>query len=105
MRLIALVCFILALARPQSVSSEKEYDTLREDVLENSKEENEVKKKIRYILKSGAAKKPEEDSKAVLKKLFLYLQNSRKDMTSLSLPNKVIKKIDELLELLEDYGR
>ena len=62
---------------------------------------------LTYILKSNAASEADgEDPKsAALKKLFLYLQNSRKGMTSLSLPNKVVKKIDELLELLADYSK
>ncbi len=97
----------LRLAKATEKLSEKQYEDLREDVLETPKEEAEVKKKIRYILKSSADKKDaaEDEPKTVLKKMFLYLQNSRKNMTSLSLPNKVVKKIDELLELLEDYGK
>ena len=97
----------LRLAKASEKLSEKDYEALREDVLESPKEEGEIKKKIRYILKSTAAKKGEgEDPKnEALKKMFFYLQNSRKNMTSLSLPNKIVKKIDELLELLEDYGR
>jgi len=97
----------LRLAKASEKLSDKDYDALRTDVLESPKEETEVKKKIRYILKNAAAKETggEDPKTLVLKKLFLYLQNSRKNMTSLSLPNKVVKKVDELLELLTDYGK
>ena len=98
----------LRLAKASDRIPQKDYETLREDVLDNAKEDGEVKKKIRYILKSNAPKntgEEKEDRKVVLvKKLVNNLENTRNELSQLELPNKVLKKIDELLEILADFN-
>ena len=98
----------LRLAKESEKLSSKDYEELREDVLDDVKEEGEVKKKIRYILKTGAkhAQPTEEETKgAALKKLTMYLQNYKNDPAILNFPAKITKKIDELLDLLADYQK
>jgi len=96
----------LRLAKASGRVPESQYKELRDDVLENGREEAEVKKKIRYILKasprSGGEPEPEAKS-AAMNKLFIYLKNSKAQGESLHIPAKILKKIDELLELLADY--
>ena len=97
----------LRLAHENERISEDQYDDLRQDILEEGKEDAEVKKKIKYILKAGAKNSPSspEDKNAVLKKLALYLKNYKNDISLLSIPPKIVKKLDELLEILEDYQK
>ena len=97
----------LRLARENERISEKQYDELRRDILEDVKEDAEVKKKIKYILKSGAKNSPAdpEGKNASLKRLSLYLKNYKNGVSSLEIPAKVSKKLDELIQLLEDYGK
>ena len=97
----------LRLAHENERITEDQYEGLRQDILEDVKEDSEIKKKIKYILKSGAkssAASP-EDKNASLKKLALYLKNYKSDVSSLEVPPKILKKLDELLELLEDYQK
>ena len=99
----------LRLAHENEDISEGEYDTLRRDVLEDVKEDAEVKKKIKYILKSGA--KPGEkgldgaDKDAQFKRLLQYLENYKNGLSSLDVPAKISKKLDELIEVLQDYRK
>ncbi len=97
----------LRLAHENERISEDQYDDLRQDILEEGKEDAEVKKKIQYILKSGPKKTADEgqDKTAPLKKLTLYLKNYKNDISLLQIPPKIVKKIDELLEVLEDYQK
>ena len=97
----------LRLAHQNEGISEGQYEDLRQDILEDVKEEAEVKKKIKYILKSGSQNlpSPAEDKNASLKKLTLYLKNYKNDISTLAIPPKVLKKLDELLEILEDYQK
>ena len=97
----------LRLAHENESISEGQYEDLRQDILEDVKEEAEVKKKIKYILKSGAKNSPatSEDKNASLKKLALYLKNYKNDVSTLVIPPKIMKKLDELLEVLEDYQK
>ncbi len=91
----------LRLAKTSGKISEGQYEDLRETVLDEAKEDAEVKKKIRYLLKaapgsSGAA------APAAARKLSAYLENFKKEAAD-GFPPKVSKKIDELLDLLADY--
>ncbi|MEI8344904.1 MAG: hypothetical protein WCG06_02410 [Candidatus Omnitrophota bacterium] len=98
----------LRLAKGNEAISEDDYEELRDDVLENAREESEVKKKVRYLLKTGPkasetqAMSPKEES---LKRLAQYLQNYKNGISDLDVPVKISKKLDELLELLADYLR
>lgn len=97
----------LRLAKASEKLDEDEYEELRQDVLENAKEDVEVKKKIRYILKSGmkaaAAEDPQARKDAAVKRLAAQLEAAKIEMTQADLPPKILKKIDELLGLLADY--
>ena len=98
----------LRLAKQSDRLSEDDYETLREEVLDHVKEDAEVKKKIRYILKSNAPKdsiQEKEDRKLQLvKRLIMGLSSSRNELKNLSCPDKILKKIDELVDLLSDYN-
>ncbi len=97
----------LRLAHENERVSEDQYDDLRQDILEDVKEDAEVKKKVKYILKTGPKNipTPAENKQASLKKLSLYLKNCKNDVSLLDVPPKIVKKLDELLELLEDYQK
>ena len=94
----------LRLARQNDRVSEKEYQDLREEVLDEGREDAEVKKKLRYILKSRAPVKSEEDRKTVVvKKLVSSLKTARDEMADLDFPRKLTKEIDALVEALLDF--
>ena len=92
----------LRLVKANENISERDYEKIREEVLDKGQEPAEVKKKIKYLLKVAPAKElPLEDRKAAAaKKMTLYLENSLTELTNLSFPNKVIKKLEELLDTL-----
>ena len=92
----------LRLAKQNERISEKDYEKIREEVLQKGEEPVEVKKKIKYYLKTVPKKElPEVEQKNIAaKKMVLVLENSMTELTRLSFPNKVLKKIEELLDLL-----
>ena len=98
----------LRLAKESERLSENDYETLREEVLDDVKEDAEVKKKIKYILKSNAPK-PSSDEKLdrkdqLVKKFLSQLRTARHEMGLLSFPAKIINQVDHLVEVLEDYA-
>jgi hypothetical protein len=95
----------LRLAKSNENISAEDYEELKKEVLDKAQEEGAVKKKIRYILKTGpkAAETTQRTPAESLKKLAAYLQNYKSQMSTLEAPVKITKKVDELLELLEDY--
>ena len=99
----------LRLARESERISENDYETLREEVLDHVKEDAEIKKKIRYILKSNVPKPSAEDretrKEALVKKFLSQLRTARHEMGILSFPSKVVKQIDDLVEALEGYQK
>ena len=98
----------LRLAHENEKISEAQYDKIRQDVLEDVKEDAEVKKKIKYILKSGPKSSEDDggtDKGATLKRLLQYLENYKNDVSTLEIPPKIGKKIDELIEVLRDYRK
>ncbi|PIU40005.1 MAG: hypothetical protein COT00_03965 [Candidatus Omnitrophica bacterium CG07_land_8_20_14_0_80_50_8] len=99
----------LRLAKQSERISEGDYATLRADVLENAKEDAEVKKKIRYILNSHNPQdsiEVKEDRKLqIMKRIVLSLGISRNELQNLSCPERILKKIDELVDLLADFQK
>ncbi len=99
----------LRLARESERISEDDYETLREEVLDDAKEDAEVKKKIKYILKSHAPKPTAEEKESrkgeIVKKFLSQLRTARHEMGVLSFPAKIIDQIDDLVEVLEDYQK
>ena|SRR3989338_9422620 len=96
----------LRLAKQSERISEKEYQGLREEVFDEGHEEAEVKKKIRYVLKSHTPARPEEDRKTVVvKRLISSLKTARDEMTNLDFPNKMTKQIDALIQQLLDFEK
>ena len=96
----------LRLAKDGGHLTEKDYQALREDVLENPKEETEAKKIIKkYVLKNTPKKEadPEVSKNAVLKKLLTAMRSFRNDLSMLEAPKKIVGQIDGLIDLLEDY--
>ena len=95
----------LRLARQNEKISEKDYERIRQDVLDKAQEASEVKKKLRYMIKSAPQKElplPQRKSAAV-KKMTVILENSLTELSNLSFPGKVLKKIEELLDLMREY--
>lgn len=94
----------LRLAKASEHVPDREYQELRDQVLEDGKEDAEVKKKIRYILKVNKPKPSEEDKEENKEKLFkrlsAQLESAKNEMVLVGAPNKIIKKIEELQELL-----
>ena len=95
----------LRLAKQSDRISEKDYEKIREEVLEKGQEPEEVRKKIKYFLKPAAEKDvtPEEKKYQAAKKMVVYLEAALGEFTNLSFPDKVTKKIEELLDLLDGY--
>lgn len=95
----------LRLAKHSDRISEKDYEKIREDVLEKGGEPVEVKKKIKYLLKPAPAKElTQADQKSLAaKKMTVYLENALSELSNLAFPNKVIKKVEELLDLIQGY--
>src|SRR3989338_4615000 len=93
----------LRLAKESERISEDDYETLREDVMDNVKEDAEVKKKIKYILKSNAPKatpeEKEERKVQIVVKFLSQLRTARHEMGLLSFPTKIVKQIDDLVEV------
>lgn len=96
----------LRLAKANENLPQKSYQELRDAVLEDVKEEADVKKKIRYVLKASTPQKPvdeaEKKSQAV-KKWIAQLRAVREEMSRLGIPAKVTKKTEELLDVLENF--
>ena len=99
----------LRIAKQSGKLPEDDYEALREEVLDHVKEDAEIKKKIRYILKSNAPKDSieiKEDRKLhLVKRLVHGLSSSRNELKNLSCPEKILKKIDELVDLLSDFQK
>ncbi len=98
----------LRLAKESERLSETKYEELREDVFEGEKEDGEIQKKIRYVLKAaprpaGAPDKADEDKAAVLKKLLAQLEQAKSKMNELEVPAKVLRQMEALIESLEAY--
>ena len=97
----------LRLAKESERISESDYETLREEVLDDVKEDAEVKKKIKYILKSYAPKPSSEEKlerkDQLVKKFLSQLRTARHEMGLLSFPAKIINQVDGLVEVLENY--
>jgi hypothetical protein len=95
---------VLRLASENEDYPEDDYEDLREAVLEKASPEEDVKKKVRYVLKTGEKKQtPDEARRASLTKLSSYLESTRRDAPNFNWPNKIVKKLDELLELLGEW--
>lgn len=96
----------LRLAKSSERIPERDYNEIREEVLDNGKEEAEVKKKIRYILNSHPrSQAPEEKEKrrdAALRKILSSLRVTKSELQELSFPAKVLKQIDDLVDALSE---
>lgn len=98
----------LRLAKESERLTPKQYEDLREDVMDGKKEEGELKKKIRYVLKSTGPNRSAEDEAserktATVKRLLSNLNGAKTQINELDFPPKVLKQIDVLIELLTDY--
>ena len=95
----------LRLARQSERISDGDYEKVRAEVMEKGSEPEEVRKKIKYYLKPAEPREiSEADRKsAAAKKMVAYLESSLSEFSNLSFPNKVLKKLEELLDLLADY--
>ena len=95
---------VLRLACENEDYPEDDYESLREAVLEKAAPEEDLKKKVRYVLKTGEKKvSPDETRRASLQKLSSYLEATRRDAPNFDWPNKIVKKLDELMDLLAEW--
>ncbi len=99
----------LRVAKESERLSDRQYESLRDEVFDGAKEEGEIKKKIRYVLKAAAKpavsgpENDEERRRAVLKKLLAHLESAKADLAAFDVPAKVTKQIDGLIESLSGY--
>ncbi len=96
----------LRLARSNERVPENEYKALRQDVLDNAREESEVKKKLRYILKTHVPKPTPEEKEgsraAVLARTIRNFRSAKAELQENEFPNKVIRQIDAVIDILEE---
>lgn len=96
----------LRLAKASERVPETEYQALREEVLDRAKEEGEVKKKLRYILRTHSPKPTPEDKQekkaALLRRSILRFKEAKAELEACGFPNKVLKQIDAVVDLLEE---
>ena len=93
----------MRLAKDNKDLSPQDYEDIREEVLDHAKEDGEVKKKIHYILKSHVKKDSEsggEDRNLAIKGLRAGLERLKRQMVELELPDRAVRKIEEILELI-----
>lgn len=100
----------LRLAKESDKLSAREYADLREDVLDEAKEDAEVKKKVRYILKSKSRPREENDDpaqarRAAFQKLLSQLNGAKQSLAAFDVPAKITKNLDLLIESLSDYQK
>jgi hypothetical protein len=97
----------LRLVKENERVSKGDYQKIREDVFENAKEDKEVKQKIRYLLKSSApalsAEEKEEKREVALGRILSSLRGTKLQLQEFSFPSKVIRALDELVDLLSEY--
>ena len=98
----------LRLAKENKNLPEEEYADLREAVLETDKDDEAVRKKIRYVLKSKnpvnqpGSLKPEARRKVITAKLLSQLKTARDEMLELDFPKRIIHQTDGLMRTLLD---
>ena len=99
----------LRLARQSDRISEEEYGELREEVLEEGREDSDVKKKIRYILNSHPkrweAGDLDQKKESVLRKTISAFRSMKAELAEFEFPAKLIKEIDSLIDHLEDLQK
>ena len=99
----------LRLVKANERVPEKDYQKLREEVLDHAGEETQVKKKVRYLLQTYPGKKSEGEvdpvkrKEAAAKKILTQLRAAKVELGELKFPSMVLKEIDALIERLEDY--
>ncbi len=99
----------LRLAKTSERVPESDYRKLKEEVLDNAREEGEVKKKIRYILQANPPKvsdatpqDPEKRKQVVLKKVLSQLRAAKMELADCKMPPSVLKGLDGLIDSLEE---
>ncbi len=99
----------LRLAKGNQRIPEEDYEEIRTSVLEDVKPEEEVRQKIKYVLKANPSTKeketadPIEQKNTLIRKLTNGLNQAKSDCLELEFPQKIIKQIDALVDLLADY--
>lgn len=95
----------LRLAKESERMAPKDYEKIREEVLDKGGDPQEVKKKIKYFLKPAAEKQVtlEEKKHAAAKKWIHQLEGAMTELSNLSFPDKVMKKVEDLLDVLQGY--
>lgn len=95
----------LRLAKQSERLAEKDYEKIRSEVLEKGGEPAEVRKKIKYYLKPVPEKElsVSDRKSAAAKKWRAQMETCLSELSNLSYPNKVLKKVEELLDLLAEH--
>src|SRR3989338_5086602 len=99
----------LRLARTSERVPESDYRKLKEEVLDNAREETEEKKKIRYILQANppkdahsASQDPKKRRQEILKKVLSQLRAAKMELAECKMPPSVLKELDVLIDALEE---
>jgi hypothetical protein len=99
----------LRLASQNDRIPEKDYDEIRDAVLEDAREEGDVKKKIRYVLKANpapASDKPVDKEKMreqAIIKTMATLKRSKDELADLGFPQKLLNKFDDFIDVVAEY--
>ncbi len=95
----------LRLAKESERMAPKDYEKIREEVLDKGGDPQEVKKKIKYFLKPAAEKQLtlEEKKQTAAKKWINQLEGALTELSNLSFPDKVMKRVEDLLDVLQGY--
>ena len=97
----------LRLAKQSERISETDYQKIREDILEDAKEDTEVKKKIRYLLKANprllSREEKEKQKEACVRRILTGLRNAKRELQEYAFPAKVLKEVDTLIDLLSEF--
>ncbi len=97
----------LRLASQNDRIPEKQYDEIRDAVLEDAREEGEVKKKIRYVLKANpSASKPidkEKQKEQAVIRTVAALKRSKIELEELGFPDRLLQKFDDFIDVVAEY--
>lgn len=99
----------LRLVKTSERIPEKDYEKLREDVLDHAGEETQVKKKVRYLLQTYPARRLEDGESLIkrketaVKRILTQLRAAKTELGELKFPTAVLKEMDALIARLEDY--
>lgn len=96
----------LRLAQVSKRIPESQIASLKEEVLEGGKADEEVKTKVRYLLKTYAPKltpeQKEDKRESVLRRAISSLKSVRSELSGHDFPRGILKELEALVDELEE---